>query len=152
VKWFPIHPDFVYHRKTTLLADRLKITRTTAVGILVRLWAWAVRNAPDGVMTLSPAELQNIVGADFDTTVFAALIEAGWLDRAPQGLRLHEWEQYGGGAVSAIEKASAKRTDRRMRATSSQDGRNEKRRAWYARKKSKIIKLGERRPEKPPGT
>ena len=63
------------------------------------LWLWALDNAPEGELgAVSETELARVCqfnvrrAGDF----VAALVEAGFLDRAGETLRIHDWADYGG--------------------------------------------------------
>lgn len=64
------------------IAEQVGLSRDEALGVLVRLWAWAEDHAPRGVAPITPAQLDTLVGhAGFAE----ALVKVGWLEA-----RLHE--------------------------------------------------------------
>lgn len=76
---------FPGHRKTLRLCTLLKCD--TADAYPVRLWAWAVRSAPDGDLTgMDPAEIEMAVRyRRMDGKLFEALVGAGFIDRGEDG-------------------------------------------------------------------
>lgn len=110
--WIELHQAVWTHRKTFELAGLLDISETYAAAHMLRLWSWALDNAPDG--SLSGISSRAIArGADWagDAEAFVeALISAGWLD---PDRAIHDWQDYAGRLierrVSNTERMRAKR-------------------------------------------
>jgi len=65
---------------------------------MIRLWTWALDNAPDGDMSSLPPRVIAF-GAAWrgDPVVFVeAAIRSGWLDREGDKLIIHDWNDYAG--------------------------------------------------------
>lgn len=83
------------HRKTLRLKGLLGIGVAQAVGHLTMLWVWAASSTKDGSLAgMTPTEIAEVSGwagepADF----LAAMIDAGYIDEAPGGFRLHDWAE-----------------------------------------------------------
>jgi hypothetical protein len=105
VAWIQVHQALGTHRKTYLLADALEIIPAQAVGHLALLWTWALDNAPDGSLDGSPASvIARAAQWTGDARTFLdALTDAGFVDLAEDGLRLHDWEEYAGNLLGIWE-------------------------------------------------
>ena len=118
------------HRKTLRLKGLLGIGVAQAVGHLTMLWVWAASSTKDGSLAgMTPTEIAEVSGwagepADF----LAAMIDAGYIDEAPDGFRLHDWAENTG----QIE-AEARREEHE---NGNGDSKSES---------------GQRRPQRPPG-
>lgn len=80
------------------LGRLLDVPRTSATGLLVALWCWALDNAPDGVLG-SESDEDIAAGGDWDgdPAVFVeALISSGFIDREGDALHIHDWHDYAG--------------------------------------------------------
>ena len=100
------------HRKTLRLKGLLGIGVAQAVGHLTMLWVWAASSTKDGSLAgMTPTEIAEVSGwagepADF----LAAMIDAGYIDEAPGGFRLHDWaENTGQIEVEARREAARER-------------------------------------------
>jgi len=96
--WIELHQAIWTHRKTLILAAELDLDETYAAAHMIRLWTWALDNAPEGNLSGLPAKVI-AYGAgwrnDPDTFVEAA-VRAGWLDRDGDCLVIHDWQDYAG--------------------------------------------------------
>ena len=100
--WIELHQSLPSHRKTLRLQSLLKLRTPQAVGHLCLLWLWALDNAPQGDLSaLSPRELATVCGYSPAKAQLwlDALVEAGFLDREGQTLRIHDWDDYAGQIV-----------------------------------------------------
>ena len=94
------------------------------------LWVWAASSTKDGSLAgMTPTEIAEVSGwagepADF----LAAMIDAGYIDEAPGGFRLHDWAENTG----QIEAEAAGR----QHENGNGDSKSES---------------GQRRPQRPPG-
>lgn len=105
--WIELHQAVWTHRKTFELASRLDLDETYAAAHVIRLWTWALDNAPDGSLAgLSDRAIAYGAGWRGDETAFvAALVGSGWLEDSRQ---IHDWEEYAGRLVERRE-ANAER-------------------------------------------
>ncbi len=97
--WIQVYSNLPEHPKIYALVDRLKLRRNSeAVGIVVSLWLWAAKNAPDGDLSGFPDRaIAAAVGysAGFAPKICAVLVECGWLDsKSSGGYLIHDWEDY----------------------------------------------------------
>lgn len=91
------------HRKTLRLCALMKCD--TADAYPPRLWAWAVRSAPDGDLTgMDPGEIEMAVRyRKQDGALFAALCTAGFVDRSEDGqVSIHNWRERTGAAIARM--------------------------------------------------
>lgn len=104
--WIESHTNIADHPKTRKLARRLKVAIPTAVGHLHILWHWALDYAPNGDLAQRDPE-DVAVGARFEgepNDLIEALVDAGFVDRADDALRLHDWDDYAGRYIAIREK------------------------------------------------
>lgn len=97
--WIELHQAVWTHRKTLILADLLGLDPTYAAAHMVRLWTWALDNAPTGDLSQLPDRVIAYgSGWTGEPSVFAqALLESGWLDGDADGhLLIHDWDDYAG--------------------------------------------------------
>lgn len=117
IPWIQIYSNLPQHRKTSKLAEELKISsaivdpNTIAVGLLVGLWTWAIQNAYDGNLSeCSPRTIANACQwKKKPETLVQALIKTGWLD---DDMQLHDWEEY---AVLLIDQEENRKEKTRER-------------------------------------
>lgn len=117
IPWIQVYSNLPQHKKTSRLAEELKISSAVvdpnmvAVGILIGLWTWAIQNAYDG--DLSECSARTIANAcqwkKKPETLVAALKKTGWLDA---DMRLHDWEEYAVLLIDQEENRKAKTRDR----------------------------------------
>lgn len=108
--WIELHQAVWTHRKTFELASRLDLDETYAAAHVIRLWTWALDNAPEGILAgLSDRAIAFGAGWRGDVKAFVeALVGAGWLD---EDRKIHDWDEY---ALKLIERKRA--NAERMRA------------------------------------
>lgn len=96
--WIELHQAVWTHRKTFELASLLDLDETYAAAHVIRLWSWALDNAPDGNLSgLSDRAIAYGAGWRGEVGIFlGALVDAGWLD---DDRRIHDWEEYAGRLV-----------------------------------------------------
>lgn len=101
--WIQADVNLAEHPKTYALADRLGITNAHAVGLMVCLWGWAYRSAPDGLLTGFPARAiataagWHKIGPKTSAAFVETLIECRWIDREADGLlHIHDWDEHEG--------------------------------------------------------
>ena len=97
--WIQVYSNLPTHRKTGNFADSLGLCggtvnpNTTAAGLLVSLWAWAIQNAYDGDLSrCSMRMIADACGWQKDPQILVqALLNSGYLD---EDMKLHDWEEY----------------------------------------------------------
>ena len=106
--WLELHQSIRQHRKTYALAETLGIPTVHAGGHLCWMWLWAIDNStPDGVLSkVTPAILARAADWPGDPQVwFQGLLDAEFLERYEDGLRLHNWGDYVGKYVQRVTEA-----------------------------------------------
>lgn len=124
--WIEAHQELADHPKIRKLSRLLRIDDENApIGILLRLWWWAMDYAPDGLLDKYDAEeLAWAVRWKGDPDLLLeALIGAGWIDNSPEGLQIHDWYQYAG---RLMDQREAKREKDRIRQQRLRDRKKEK--------------------------
>jgi hypothetical protein len=93
--WIELHQAVWTHRKTFELAGYLDLDETYAAAHVIRLWTWALDNAPDGdLSSLSDRAIAYGAGWRDDAARFvSALVATCWLD---DGKLIHDWDDYAG--------------------------------------------------------
>lgn len=113
--WIEVHQAVWTHRKTFELAGLLDLDETYAGAHMIRLWTWALDNAPDGNLSgLSARAIAFGAGWRGDADAFVdALIQVGWLD---EDRAIHDWQEYAGRLIerrqSNTERMRAARANR----------------------------------------
>jgi hypothetical protein len=107
--WIELHQAIWTHRKTLILAAELDLDETYAAAHVVRLWTWALDNAPEGDLTNLPARVIAFgAGWRGDPELFVnAAVKAGWIDKNERVL-IHDWMEYAGRLIEK-RKADAER-------------------------------------------
>jgi hypothetical protein len=117
--WIELHQAVWTHRKTFAMADLLDIRETYAAAHVMRLWTWALDNAPDGCLPNSPRIIAR--SADWDGSpdqFIEALVDAGWVDRVDDSYHLHDWADYAGRLIDRrVANTERMRTARANRAS-----------------------------------
>jgi len=101
--WLELHQAVWTHRKTFELASALGLDDTYAAAHVIRLWSWALDNAPDGDLShLSARAIAYGAGwrAGATEAFLRALVEVGWID---EDHRIHDWDDYAGRLVDRRE-------------------------------------------------
>jgi hypothetical protein len=106
------------HPKTLALGRVLKNPEGGA--FIQRVWAWAVRSAPDGDLSgVAPEDIEQIARYHDGPagSCYAAMVGVGFIDELPGGRRvLHDWFDWTGADVEDLETdARRKRVERRHR-------------------------------------
>jgi len=92
-----IDPGLPRHPKVLRLAAKLEFCAPAiAVGILVCLWDFAREFGPDGnLFFATDDDIARAIGwVDQRAELIAALVETGWLERTPTGLRIHDAQHH----------------------------------------------------------
>ena len=125
VAWIELHQPVWTHRKTYALAAQLGLDDTYAAAHVIRLWTWALDNAPRGDLSDVP-DRAIALGAGWRknaTTFVSALITAGFVDDDRQ---LHDWMEYAGRLIQKREaNALRMRNARGTHTTTNEDARAE---------------------------
>ena len=93
-----IQTSFPSNTKTKLAYRRLGISPVAFAGHMYFMWAYAMENAPDGKLELTPESLA--LAAEFDLSraeEFAdTLVNTGFLEVSENGYVIHNWNEYSG--------------------------------------------------------
>lgn len=124
--WIEAHQALGDHPKVRKLSRILKLdNENEPIGILMRLWWWAMDYAPDG--SIGKYDAEELAWAmrwkGEPEELLEALIGAGWIDDGPEGLQIHDWYQYAGRLVDMRE---AKREQDRIRQQRRRDREKER--------------------------
>lgn len=117
--WIKSYQALRQHPKTRKLARRLGVRLPEAVGILHCLWWWCIDYAPDGDLTKHDAE-DIALACEWEgepKDIIEHLTSCGFIDNG-DGLRLHDWDEYGGALVVAREKEAERKREGRSSASS----------------------------------
>ena len=116
--WIQVYSNLADHPKIYALVDRMKLRRNSeAVGIVVSLWLWAAKNAPDGDLSGFPERaIADAVGysSSYAGKLCRLLVETRWLDETENGYALHDWVEYAPAIIDMYEK-DKNRTRERVR-------------------------------------
>ena len=116
--WIQVYSNLADHPKIYALVDRMKLRRNSeAVGIVVSLWLWAAKNAPDGDLCGFPERaIADAVGysSSYAEKLCQQLVETRWLDETENGYALHDWVEYAPAIIDMYEK-DKNRTRERVR-------------------------------------
>ena len=111
--WLQIDQTIRDHHKILDAADLLETTDAHVTGCLVLLWLWAIDNAPDGSFAgISDATITRAAKWSGEKDAFIdALTDVGLLDRTPEGLAIHDWQDRAGNLIDR-RRADAERKRR----------------------------------------
>ena len=115
--WIQIYSNLPEHPKIYQLADTLETGNCEAVGVVVSLWLWAAKNAPDGDLSRFPVRaLGDAVGWRGDTKrLYQSLVACGFLDEDGENTRLHDWEEYAVRLMEIIDRSKRSKQERNRR-------------------------------------
>lgn len=107
--WFKVTSALVHHPKLMDLEDRLPLD---PLGVVIRVWAFTASYYPDGLIperAINRLGAEAIRGAEPEkevtvTDAVTALVEAGFLERKTNGLKVHDWDYEQGAHQEAAEK------------------------------------------------
>jgi len=122
--WISVHEQ-VIGAKLRNLAKEIRCSQNEALGVLIRLWLWAINNAgKDGCITGADKEdvadvLTNGLDKRYDPdSVVDALVSTNWID-IENGLYIHDWEEWQSAWYKAMETrergAERKREERKRK-------------------------------------
>lgn len=129
--WISVHAC-VDGPKLRDLRKKLKCSKFEATGILVYLWLWGLENAEKDGRILN-AEREDVEecfggsGCKIPTHLIVdSLIETKWIDETPNGLYLHDWEDWQDQWYKAKARresdAKRKQENRKRKASDADDG------------------------------
>lgn len=99
-----VDEGFVTHRKTLRFCGMMQ--DHNAYAYLIRLWAWAVRGAPDGNLgDLTPVDIETIVQyRNLDGRCYTAMATARFVDEREPGLpgAIHNWMRRTGASIHRL--------------------------------------------------
>jgi hypothetical protein len=102
--WLELHQSLPTHRKTLMMADALDTQPAHIVGHIACLWLWALDNAQDGVLQVSPRLVARAAQWEGDPQAFTdALLAAGFLDCDGH---IHDWDEYAGRLIEGRRKSA----------------------------------------------
>jgi DnaD/phage-associated family protein len=113
--WIELHETLPEHKKIYALMDELKVDQLKAIGIVTRLWLWAIRQAGDGDLAgYPPKAIANAIGwKKSPKSLFDGLVEAGFVDIGEGTCALHDWDDYAGRLIEKrAQNAERMRTSR----------------------------------------
>ena len=140
--WIKSYQALRDHPKTRKLARRVGGV-PTAIGYLHCLWWWCIDYAPDGDLTKHDIE-DIAIACEWDgepQDIITNLTECGFLENGG-GLRVHDWDDYGG----ALVLQRARNAERMKDARAAHVQRTCGTRAGLDRKKDRKKDLTENRP------
>lgn len=110
--YLEIDEGFLGHRKTIRFCSLMK--NPEAPTLLLRLWTWACRSAPDGDLSgMEPYDIEIAVGyRELDGSCFAALVASRFVDvdaETGRPSRIHNWMERTGGAIARMAQAAEKK-------------------------------------------
>lgn len=116
--WIQVYSNLPEHPKIYALVDRLNLRRNyEAVGIVVSLWLWAAKNAPDGDLSGFPdraiAAALGYSRGSSATKICEVLRDTGWLDAGENGgYSIHKWDEYAALLIAITKKQKRKGRER----------------------------------------
>lgn len=116
--WIELHQSITTHKKTRRLARALGLGVPEGIpqtiGHLCLFWLWCVDGSEDGCLTdLDAQDIADAAGWTGDAETFTeAMIKTEFIDREPDGLRIHDWDDYIG---RLMEKRKDTREKERIR-------------------------------------
>ncbi len=121
--WIESHDSLKDHPKLARLCRALQINQPQAIGHLHLLWWWTLKYAPDGDLSrFEEWEIALAAGWQGEPHDFIlAMLASGFADPAGedpcQGIKLHDWQDYGG-KLHRRRQAEAERKRERRDSTS----------------------------------
>ena len=108
--WIELHQSLTTHKKTRRLARALGLGVPQGIpqtiGHLCLFWLWCVDGTEDGSLAdLDAQDIADAAGWTGDPDVFMeAMIASEFIERSPEGLAIHDWNDYIGRLISFREK------------------------------------------------
>lgn len=98
--WVKVY-EAVIGPKLRTLANDIGCSQNEALGVLVRLWVWGIRNvnAAGEIIGGSEADIEAVIQTGLDNrysskTVIRAMKDSGWLDVEDGRISLHDWGEW----------------------------------------------------------
>ncbi len=98
--WISVHED-VIGPKLRRLAKLSGCSKNEALGSLVALWLWGIKNAePSGLIKCADTEdVAEVISQGLSNGIDAvelvkSMVKSGWLDQRESGLYLHDWDEW----------------------------------------------------------
>lgn len=98
--WVKVY-EAVIGPKLRTLANDIGCSQNEALGVLVRLWVWGIRNvnAAGEIIGGSEADIEAVIQTGLDNrysskTVIRAMKDSGWLDVEDGRICLHDWGEW----------------------------------------------------------
>lgn len=98
--WVKVY-EAVIGPKLRTLANDIGCSQNEALGVLVRLWVWGIRNvnAAGEIIGGSEADIEAVIQTGLDNrysskTVIRAMKDSGWLDVEDGRIGLHDWGEW----------------------------------------------------------
>ena len=98
--WVKVY-EAVIGPKLRTLANDIGCSQNEALGILVRLWVWGIRNvnAAGEIIGGSEADIEAVIQTGLDNrysskTIVRAMKDSGWLDVEDGRISLHDWGEW----------------------------------------------------------
>jgi hypothetical protein len=124
--WISVHDGVADSPKTRKLARILGCGRHEAIGVLVALWQWGLRNAGRDGLILNATEDDIADGIMYKQPagkLLGALVEAGWIDVGDNGAcMLHDWGDWQSEWFRYLDKSETERRRKRDARNAAQGG------------------------------
>lgn len=98
--WISVHEDVV-GPKLRKLVKHSELSRNEALGTLIVLWLWGIKNAdPNGLIkSADRGDVADVIASGLSDGAAAAkvvdcMVEAGWIDDCDGELYLHDWDEW----------------------------------------------------------
>ena len=119
--WIELHQSITTHKKTRRLARALGLGVPEGIpqtiGHLCLFWLWCVDGSEDGCLTdLDAQDIADAAGWTGDAEAFTeAMIKTEFIDRTPDGLKIHDWDDYIGRLMEKRKDAREKERIRKQK-------------------------------------
>lgn len=96
--WISVHED-VDGPKLRKLAKLVGCSRLEALGALVAIWLWSIKNADESglIKSADRSDIADVISAKLSDgysakDVVDAMVDSGWIDEVDGDLYLHDWD------------------------------------------------------------
>lgn len=119
--WIELHQTLPTHKKTNRLVRALGLQvpkdNPLIVGHLCVFWLWCIDGAIDGSLgDMDAQDIADAAGWCGDPELFlSAMISAGFIDKAADGLRIHDWDDYIGRLITFRTKERERNREKQAR-------------------------------------
>ncbi len=97
MSWIESHQSLERHPKLLKFSALMGWSKNESIGILHRLWWWAIDYAEDGVLSkYQPAEIALALDVIDGDKFVSTLVECSFLDRKKDILCIHDWWDFAG--------------------------------------------------------